>query len=887
MEITLDTSNLATSGTVLTPHQEIAYQEISDFVYRKSTHKMHVLSGYAGTGKSTLTNHLLADLLNNTGKTIAVTAPTNKAVKVLRNMSKYLPQFSHRIRYKTIHSLLGLKEVIDHKGEIKYVADKMSSKDIDQINILIVDESSMLQDELFEEIQLYTMQGLIVLFVGDDKQIPPVKADSSIPFTAEERGRYKMQMSTLSEIVRQASDNPIIAIATSLRERPNLRKSVLTLLEGEGVVQGSGVYQISDYSDFSTVVEKLYLGNKYKEDSDFVKLIAWTNKEVDRLNNFVRTKLYPENSHKRIVVGERLLADKPILDRMETEETILFTTNDEFTVLDYQEASVNIGGIIFKTYNCQVASKDEEAVTIRVLHEDSMEEFKTVQDSLKKIAAQATKAQDSTASKRWKEYYDFDKNFAQIKYAYAITSHKCIPTDSKVITPLGIKTIGELSVGDAVISGTGKPRKVLHTTLPESKQEYIIRTRSGRVFKSSEDHRYLMPDTTYRIAKDISIGEHLCLHRGKVTESIVIDNDYYTYGYLVGDGCYSYKSNRVDITLLPETTTIDILKNFMSKYGAKVYTYGRKGNRAITLSVEQKRLRDALLEVGFSRVTRERKQTPKLTTLSQKVSYIRGLMDSDGCCDTKKASIRFVNISENIVDDLVLLLQEVGIIGHKKYFTNGKFSNYVVAIYGSDCIKYRDTIGFGIAYKQERLEKVCSLVKGKTNVDVVPSYLGIQDVLRGLIRTTQKMYAKLNTNKAIPELKDRKLTAYLTHKNMSYHHTRSICEFLVSRGVAIPERVKNILDANYYYDEVVSVEATESYVDMIDIEVEHDNTFIYNGAIVHNCQGSTYKNAIVMEYDISLNPTLIEKNRILYTAITRASKRLFVVPTQISFTRLR
>lgn len=882
-----DTSNLATSGTVLTPHQELAYQEISDFVYRKSTHKMHVLSGYAGTGKSTLTNHLLADLLNNTGKSIAVTAPTNKAVKVLRNMSKYLPQFSHRIRYKTIHSLLGLKEVIDHKGEIKYVADKMSSKDIDQINILIVDESSMLQDELFEEIQLYTMQGLIVLFIGDDKQIPPVKADSSIPFTAEERERFKMQMSTLTEIVRQASDNPIIAVATALRERPNLRKSVLTLLEGEGVVGGSGVYQIADYQDFSTVVEKLYLGNKYKEDSDFVKLIAWTNKEVDRLNNFVRTKLYPDTCHKRIVIGERLLADKPIFDRMETEETILFTTNDEFTVLDYQEAEVNIGGIIFKTYNCQVASKDEEAVTIRVLHEDSLEQFKTVQDNLKKIASKATKEQDGNASKRWKEYYDFDKNFAQIKYAYAITGHKCIPTNSKVLTPTGIKTIGELTVGDMVISGIGTPRKVLHTTLPERKQEYVIRTRSGRVFKSSEDHRYLMPDTTYRTAKDISVGEHLCLHRAKVTEPIVIDNDYYTYGYLVGNGCYSYKSNRVDITLLPETTTIDVLKNCMAKYGATIYTYYKKGNKAVTISVENKEFRDKLLSLGFSRVVNVNKRTPILNTVSQKVSYIRGLMDSDGSCCPDRACIRFVNTASNVIDDLVLMLQEVGIIGHKKYFISGKFSHYVVAIYGSDCIKYKDIIGFGVAHKQERLAKVCETVKGKTNLDIVPSYLGVKDLLQNIVQATQREYLAKNSNKSIPELKDRKLLDYLTHKYISHYQISRICEFLRSRGVAIPERVKNILEANYYYDEVVSVEATDHYVDMVDIEVEHDNTFIYNGAVVHNCQGSTYKNAIVMEYDISLNPTLVEKNRILYTAITRASKRLFIVPTHISFTRLR
>ncbi len=51
----------------------------------------------------------------------------------------------------------------------------------------------------------------------------------------------------------------------------------------------------------------------------------------------------------------------------------------------------------------------------------------------------------------------------------------------------------------------------------------------------------------------------------------------------------------------------------------------------------------------------------------------------------------------------------------------------------------------------------------------------------------------------------------------------------------------------------------------------------YNYAITaHKAQGSTYENVFILEDDIDENRDLIERNRIKYTAYTRASKRLFI-----------
>jgi exodeoxyribonuclease-5 len=45
---------------------------------------------------------------------------------------------------------------------------------------------------------------------------------------------------------------------------------------------------------------------------------------------------------------------------------------------------------------------------------------------------------------------------------------------------------------------------------------------------------------------------------------------------------------------------------------------------------------------------------------------------------------------------------------------------------------------------------------------------------------------------------------------------------------------------------------------------------------VHTAQGSTFQNGVVMEWDILENPKIQERNRVLYTAITRFSNKVYI-----------
>jgi len=81
------------------------------------------------------------------------------------------------------------------------------------------------------------------------------------------------------------------------------------------------------------------------------------------------------------------------------------------------------------------------------------------------------------------------------------------------------------------------------------------------------------------------------------------------------------------------------------------------------------------------------------------------------------------------------------------------------------------------------------------------------------------------------------------------------------------------LKENYFYDELVSVERLDAKTTMYDLEVEGHHSFVVNGFVCHNSQGSEYP-AVVMPLHTQ-HFVMLQRN-LLYTGITRG-KRLVVL----------
>ena len=204
----------ATIKNSLTKHQSEIFNKITaqleDIVETGMVwDNMVALSGAAGTGKTYLTTAMVEHLHQKYH--ITITAPTHKALRVIA-----YTMFNNgitNISTKTIHSFLNIKLFTDYdKGTQKFVPEK-TKRDLDKTDILIVDESSMVSDDLYGFIMDAIEQDRVkaVLFVGDYYQLLPIDSGKNSVFDI--RHQYK-----LKEIVRQAKDSYIIKIASAARK---------------------------------------------------------------------------------------------------------------------------------------------------------------------------------------------------------------------------------------------------------------------------------------------------------------------------------------------------------------------------------------------------------------------------------------------------------------------------------------------------------------------------------------------------------------------------------------------------------------------------------------------------------------------------------------------
>jgi len=198
-----DTSTLARPlGITLNADQTKAMAEIRASV---AARKPHLLTGYAGAGKTLLTQ-VLAVELRAQGLDVVLSAPTHKAVAVLSRKLRAAGIKDEDVPCVTIHKLLSLKPKVQRDQQI-FVREKGAPPVV--ADVVVIDEASMVSTDLMKHIRRY-LPDAAVLFVGDPAQLPPVGEDSSEAFNVPRK-------SHLDTIVRQGAGNPILDAADIIR----------------------------------------------------------------------------------------------------------------------------------------------------------------------------------------------------------------------------------------------------------------------------------------------------------------------------------------------------------------------------------------------------------------------------------------------------------------------------------------------------------------------------------------------------------------------------------------------------------------------------------------------------------------------------------------------
>lgn len=430
----------------LTPAQQVAYTTLLPFLQGEDSAHLAVLEGYAGTGKTYLVAALLGAL---TGLRIAVAAPTNKAVRVLRDKlveaGVVVPEAGDDpdawlnrgkrppigCTCRSIQSLLGMKLKELDNGQHEMTQERDSS--LRDYQIVVIDECSMLNDALFQKIVMERGQAR-VLFVGDPAQLPPVNGAGEVS-PVFERVALKVR---LTEVVRQAADNPIIRLSIRLRQliEAGVKASALELLEVlPPMADGPKAALVAGPAQ--TLID-WWLG-QYRDDAESdTRIIAYTNDRVQYYNRMLHHALYGETAT-RFVVGERVIvhtqfeAERLSIGVADLWETTRLITSDELQVLEsdsqnhpfYPDIPANrvvLLGEDGETYRTWIAL-DEGALQRQITA--CFVEFRALKAAAERASdpheSESLKQRSKDASNRG---WALKKTFASLRHAYAITCHK-------------------------------------------------------------------------------------------------------------------------------------------------------------------------------------------------------------------------------------------------------------------------------------------------------------------------------------------------------------------------------------------------------------------------------------------------------------------------------
>lgn len=358
------------------------------------------LRGSAGVGKTWLVSKILEEL-RRLGYSVNMSSPTHKALGVIKKMIEASSLKEEEVSTNTIHSFLNLK--LDFGLGDNDDPDKISIKpklitnpynqNFINVDILILDESSMVNEELYNlTVQAAPDRLKIVLFVGDEFQLLPVEGGENIIFHREDITHF-----SLTETVRQKAGSSIINKANEIRDyikNKNYPKTIHNLFVTDGEIV---VCNPADYL-------QMYFDNPNE------KMVgSYTNARVDEYNNYIRYII--KDTLEFLTVGEELV----LQDAYTNSSGDPVFQNGEQIILEKVKLIMDVmNGLMY--WRCYANEKP-----INILDPQS---YPAYQEKLKTRLDFAKKAKSLDKRKAWQEYFKLKGRYANVKYSFASTIHK-------------------------------------------------------------------------------------------------------------------------------------------------------------------------------------------------------------------------------------------------------------------------------------------------------------------------------------------------------------------------------------------------------------------------------------------------------------------------------
>lgn len=369
----------------LNDQQKSALYELEKFIEDGGTEI--TLSGYAGTGKSTIIGIFSKWLNNRIGRgNIVYTAPTHRANVITK-------QNNPNANVYTLSALFGFTPDTDiamEQGsldlrELEFRAKNQMKYEPGQL--IIIDEASMVQDGLYEYIQeIVAKHNGSVIYVGDSAQLRPVKSDHiSKVFTSD-----GIPQITLTKVER-TGDNPILKEATKLRRGEGL--SYQTDINDKG----QGVLYTSDDAIIDKNLKQIVTSEEFNADPLHFRVLTATNAAASTYNSKIRSLRYG-NFAKPFVKGDIIMGYSNKLRKPDGSYRLI--NSGDYIVQSVKDTNIKFktdkGDIEFKAFNLSIRPTggtimDDFQLTVIDKNEPDSKLFEVVEykDRLWKMAKEA------------------------------------------------------------------------------------------------------------------------------------------------------------------------------------------------------------------------------------------------------------------------------------------------------------------------------------------------------------------------------------------------------------------------------------------------------------------------------------------------------------------
>ena len=402
-----------------TPCQERLFDTLADFAVQYDSCDLLLVSGYAGTGKTSAIAAFVKTLKELQYRYVLL-APTGRSAKVLSGFTgeKAWTIHKHIYRQKSIRDGVGEFDLNFNKAkDTFFIVDEASLISVDTNASGGLFGSGDLLDDLIRFVRSGVDDKLII--IGDRGQLPPIGLDRSPALDEAYMSRYgTLRTASLTTVVRQAAESGILTNATIVRrlieaglaETPKLR------LEG---------FDDVERVDGSQLIE--VLGDAVgRYGLDDIVVLCRSNKRANRYNAGIRASvLYREE---RLSRGDKLMVVKNCYQFLENIPDLDFIANGDVAQLVKISRYEERYGLHFAEAVLSFPDYNDVEITAKIVLDTLESEQPSLGAAQQRALYEGVNADYADVRGARKRYQkvreDLYYNALQIKYATAITCHK-------------------------------------------------------------------------------------------------------------------------------------------------------------------------------------------------------------------------------------------------------------------------------------------------------------------------------------------------------------------------------------------------------------------------------------------------------------------------------